>query len=59
MLARAKAYRERDDRVEIIDHEVEDHTALKLHNFYVRYLFPLMVEIQHYELTGEKGPDPV
>ena len=27
-LARAKAYRERDDRVEVIDREVEDHGVL-------------------------------
>ena len=55
-LARAKAYRARDDRVEIVDHEVEDHTVLKLHNFYVRFQLPLMVEIQHYEMTGESTP---
>ena len=52
LLGRARAYRERDDRVELIDHEVEDHGVLKLHNFYTRYLFPLMVEIQHFEMTG-------
>ena len=32
---------------------------LKLHNFYTRYLFPMMVEIQYYELTGSQGPDPI
>ena len=59
VLARAKKFRERDDRVEIIDHEIEDHGVLKLHNFYTRYLFPMMVEIQYYELPESGGPAPV
>ncbi len=59
VLARAKSFRERDDRVEIIDHEVEDHGVLKLHNFYTRYLLPMMVEIQYYELPEDGAPDPV
>ena len=50
--ARAAAYRERDDRVELIDPEIEDYEVLKLHNFYVRYLLPLMVEVQHFELPS-------
>ena len=56
---RARRFQERDDRVEIIDRDVEDHGALKLHNFYVRYLFPLMVEIQYFELHGKAAPAPV
>ncbi len=55
LLARAEAFRARDDRVEIIDQAVEDHGVLKLHNFYVRYLLPLMVEVQHYEYTPSRG----
>ena len=31
VLERAKKYRERDDRVEVVDHQVEDHGMLKLH----------------------------
>jgi hypothetical protein len=50
--ARAVAYRERDDRVDIIDPDVEDHRVLKLHNFYVGYLLPLMVEVQHWEFPN-------
>ena len=49
VLDRARAYRERDDRVDIIDYEVEDHGVLKLHNFYVGYLLPMMVEVQCFE----------
>ena len=50
LLARAEAYRDLDDRVEIIDHQVEDHGMLKLHNFYVGFLLPLMVEVQYFEM---------
>ena len=49
MLERAKKFKERDDRVEIIDHKIDDFGMLKLHNFYVRYLLPLMVEVQYYD----------
>ena len=47
-LARAKAFKDKDDRVEIIDKKVEHHPSLDLTSFYVRYLLPLMVEVQHY-----------
>lgn len=48
-LERAKAYRERDPRVEIIDKKTDHHPGLDLTSFYVRYLLPMMVEVQHYE----------
>ena len=51
-LARAKAFKEKDDRVEIIDKKVEQHPGLDLTSFYVRYLLPLMVEVQHYAWAG-------
>jgi hypothetical protein len=50
--ARAAAYRARDDRVDLIDPETEDHEILKIHNFYVRHLLPLMVEVQHWEFPS-------
>jgi hypothetical protein len=37
---RARKFRERDPRVEIIEPEIEDYRVLKLHNFYVRYRLP-------------------
>jgi hypothetical protein len=49
ILARAKKYREKDPRVEIVDREIDDHGVVKLHSFYVRYLLPMMVEVQHFE----------
>ena len=55
VLDRAKAYRERDDRVDIIDYDVEDHGVLKLHNFYVGFLLPMMVEVQCFEFVEGMG----
>jgi len=45
VLARAEAFRAGDDRVEILPYAVEDHTVLKLHAFYVRYLLPMSIEV--------------
>jgi hypothetical protein len=40
---------------------MDDFKVLKLHNFYVRYLLPLMVEVQCYEwapgFDGTSQPD--
>ena len=55
-LRRATTFKERDDRVDIIDKKAEDHGVLVITSFYVRYLLPLMVEVQHYEMKdGAKG----
>jgi len=50
-LGKAKAFAQTDDRVDLIDYEVEDHEVLKIHNFYVGFLLPLMVEVQHFEFA--------
>lgn len=47
--AKAKAYAEKDDRVDLIEQGVEDHGVVKIHNFYVRFLLPMMIEVQHFE----------
>jgi hypothetical protein len=49
MLARAKAFRDRDDRVDIIDKKVDDHEVLAITSIYVRYLLPMMVEVQWWD----------
>jgi hypothetical protein len=49
VLAKAKAYRERDDRVDIVDKETTDHGMLAITSIYVRYLLPMMVEIQWWD----------
>ena len=48
-LAKAKAYRERDERVDIVDKATEDYGALSVTSFYVGYLLPLMVEVQYFD----------
>ena len=61
MLGKAKTYKEKDDRVRIIEKKVEHHTADKearsdlaevtgadLVNCYIGYLLPMMVEIQYF-----------
>jgi len=52
MLARAKAFQERDPRVDIIDKHVDDHGMLAITSFYVGYLLPMMVEIQWWDFKG-------
>ena len=52
VLRRAEAFAAGDARVDIMGYEVEDFGVLKLHSFYVRYLLPLMVEVQYFELVS-------
>jgi hypothetical protein len=35
--------------VELTPTVVEDFGTIRLHNVYVRYLLPLMIEVQYYE----------
>jgi hypothetical protein len=38
--------------VDVVERDLDEYEGyLKLHNFYVRYKLPMMVEIQHYEYT--------
>jgi hypothetical protein len=47
---RAKAFHaEHDPAVEITEIAIEDYGPIRIHNVYVRYLLPLMVEVQFYE----------
>jgi hypothetical protein len=46
---RAQKFRERDDRVEIVDVQPQDWKFLKLHSVYLRYLLPMMIEVQCFE----------
>jgi hypothetical protein len=47
---RARAFKaERDPAVEIVDPATEDYGTIRIHNAYIRYLLPLMVEVQYYE----------
>jgi hypothetical protein len=48
---RAERYAARDDRVNVSAVGLEDYEVLKLSNFYVHYLLPLSIEVQHWEWT--------
>ena len=49
--------KERDDRVDIIDKKVDDHGMLAITSIYVRYLLPMMVEIQWWDFKGMARAD--
>jgi hypothetical protein len=49
---RALAYRDRDERVDIIDRHIEQHPGVTLTSFYVKFLLPMMVEVQHFSYDG-------
>ena len=57
MLARAREFKRVDDRVEIVEPTVEDFQVLKLHNFYVRFGLPMLVEVQCFDWAEGVGPD--
>jgi hypothetical protein len=46
ILARARAWQGRDDRVDIIDKKIDDYDMLAITSIYVRYLLPMMLEVQ-------------
>lgn len=49
VLAKAKAWQARDDRVDIVDKKVDDHGVLAITSIYVRFLLPMMVELQWWD----------
>jgi hypothetical protein len=49
ILARAQTWQARDDRVDIIDKKTDDHGMLAITSIYVKYLLPMMVEIQWWD----------
>lgn len=54
LYARCQAFAETDDRVELSPRDVENqHDVLLLHNFYVRYLLPLSIEVQYFDWTND------
>lgn len=50
---RALAFRDRDPRVDIIDKQTEQHPGLSITSFYVGYLLPMMVEVQHFRFDTQ------
>jgi hypothetical protein len=51
---RAVAYRERDDRVDLIDLSADAYDSVTVHSIYVGYLLPMMCELQWWEFTGPR-----
>lgn len=57
IVSRAQAFKvARDPAVEITDLACEEYGTIRIHNTYIRYLLPLMVEVQFYEGV-EARPD--
>jgi hypothetical protein len=48
-LDRCQKYKAKDDRVDIVAKHSDDYGVLKLTSFYVRYLLPMMIEVQHFD----------
>jgi hypothetical protein len=53
MLGRAQAYKEKDERVDLVEKSAETYGPLTITSFYVGYLLPLMVEVQHFQLNEQ------
>ena len=52
---RAEAFREADDRLELIDLHVDDQKVVKIHSLYVSYILPMTVEFQYWEFPEPAG----
>ena len=48
---RTVAFREHDDRVDLVDLAVDDQGVIKIHSIYVKYLLPMMCEFQWWEFV--------
>jgi hypothetical protein len=45
-----------DTNVDVVERGLDEYEGyLKLHNFYVRYKLPMMVEVQHFEYTHKSA----
>ncbi|HMD46291.1 MAG TPA: hypothetical protein VKG43_09035 [Acidimicrobiales bacterium] len=49
---RAAAYRDRDERVDLIPLHMDDQGVVKIHSLYVQYLLPMMCELQWWEFAS-------
>jgi hypothetical protein len=48
---RAEAFRQKDDRVDLIDLHVDDQGVVRIHSVYVHYILPMMCEFQYWEFA--------
>jgi hypothetical protein len=49
---RVESFRERDDRVDLIPLHMDDQGPIKIHSLYVKYLLPMMCELQWWEFAA-------
>jgi hypothetical protein len=49
---RAEAFRETDERLDLIDLHVDDQQVVKIHSLYVKYILPMMCEFQYWEFPA-------
>ncbi len=49
---RAEAFRKVDDRLDLIDLHVDDQQVVKIHSLYMKYILPMMCEIQYWEFAS-------
>jgi hypothetical protein len=49
---RAVAFKEVDDRLDLIDLHMYDQGPVKIHSIYVKYLLPMMCEFQYWEFAS-------
>jgi hypothetical protein len=50
---RAEKFRESDARMELIDLHVDDQGPVRIHSLYLRYLLPMMCEVQWWEFPEQ------
>ncbi|HLN17932.1 MAG TPA: hypothetical protein VK277_14410 [Acidimicrobiales bacterium] len=53
---RTLAYQQKDDRVDLIPLHEDDQGVVKIHSLYVRYLLPMMCELQWWEFPSPESP---
>jgi hypothetical protein len=49
---RAVAFKDQDDRVDLIDLHADDQGPLTIHSIYLKYLLPMMCELQYWEFAA-------
>jgi len=53
--ARAQAFRDKDDRLHLVDIKVDDQKVVKIHSLYISYILPMTVEFQWWEFPRPAG----
>ena len=51
MLAKARAYAEKDDRVDLVEKSADTYGPVTITSFYVGYLLPMKLEVQHFQMN--------